>query len=100
MKTFVRKPLITEKTMQRANTGWYAFQADISADKNKVRKEIEALYGVSAVKVRSCLMHGKVTRVGRKSTVSKKSDWKKVFIKLKAGQTIDAFQIGGPKEAK
>ena len=97
MKTFVRKPLITEKTMQRASTGWYTFQVDKLADKNKVRKEIEVLYGVSVVKVRSALMHGKVTRVGRKGSVSKKSDWKKIFVKLKTGQTIDAFQIGGPE---
>jgi ribosomal protein L23 len=45
-------------------------------------------------------MHGKVTRVGRKGKTIAKSDWKKVYVKLKNGQTIDAFQIGGSEEKK
>jgi large subunit ribosomal protein L23 len=100
MKTYIIKPLITEKTMSLVTTGWYTFNADVFADKHTVKKEIEALYAVSVVAVRSCLMHGKVRRVGRKGKSIAKSDWKKVFVKLKSGQTIDAFQIGGPSEEK
>ena len=100
MKTNIIKPLITEKTMSLAGAGWYTFKADVFADKHRVKREIETLYGVSVVAVRSCLMHGKVRRVGRKGKTTEKSDWKKVFVKLKSGQTIDAFQIGGSEEKK
>ncbi|HCM82408.1 MAG: 50S ribosomal protein L23 [Candidatus Gottesmanbacteria bacterium GW2011_GWA2_44_17] len=100
MKTYIVKPLITEKTMHMSQGGWYTFRSDVSANKNSVRKEIEKLYSVSVEKVRSGLMHGKVQRVGRKGKTAKKSDWKKICVKLKAGQTIDAFQIGGQEEKK
>jgi ribosomal protein L23 len=100
MKTYVVKPLITEKTMHLAGTGWYTFKADVFADKHRVKREIETLYAVSVVAVRSSLMHGKVRRVGRKGKTTEKSDWKKIFVKLKSGQTIDAFQIGGSEEKK
>ncbi|MCJ7825988.1 50S ribosomal protein L23 [Patescibacteria group bacterium] len=100
MDVHVIKPLITEKTMHMAGGGWYTFQADCKANKNEIRKEIEKLYGVSVLSIRTSLMHGKVRRVGRKGLSVTKSDWKKVSVKLKAGQTIDAFQIGGPEEKK
>jgi len=100
MKTYIVKPLITEKTMHMTASGWYTFRAEISADKERVKNEIEALYAVSVTNVRSSLMHGKVTRVGRKGKTIAKSDWKKVYVKLKNGQTIDAFQIGGSEEKK
>jgi len=100
MNVHVIKPLITEKTMHMAGGGWYTFQADCNANKNEIRKEIETLYGVSVLSIRTSLMHGKVRRVGRKSLRIAKSDWKKASVRLKAGQTIDAFQIGGPEEKK
>jgi len=100
MKTSIVKPLITEKTMLMAGKGWYTFRAQVEANKNKVQQDIEKLYAVSVVAVRSSLMHGKVQRVGRKGKSIAKSDWKKIFVKLKSGQTIDAFQIGGPEEKK
>ena len=98
MKTFIVKPLITEKTMSLAGNGWFTFRVELSTDKVKVKNEIEHLYAVTVVAVRSSLMHGKVRRVGRKGKSIEKSDWKKVFVKLKSGQTIAAFQIGGPEE--
>jgi large subunit ribosomal protein L23 len=100
MKTHILKPLITEKTMHMAGSGWYTFQGDVSADKHGVQKEIEKLYAVTVEKVRSSLMHGKVQKVGRKGKTVKQSDWKKIVVKLKTGQTIDAFQIGGQEEKK
>jgi len=100
MDVNVIKPLITEKTMHMVGGGWYTFQADCEANKNQIRKEIEKLYSVSVLSIRASLMHGKVRRVGRKSRNVTKSDWKKVSVKLKAGQTIDAFQIGGQEEKK
>ena len=100
MKTYVVKPLITEKTMHMVGNGWYTFRVEVFANKHKIKKEIEALYAVSVVTVRSSIMHGKVQRVGRKGKSIAKSDWKKVFVRLKSGQTIDAFQIGGSAEEK
>jgi large subunit ribosomal protein L23 len=98
MKTSIIRPLITEKTMGTVGSGWYTFRVDVFADKHVVKNEIESLYGVSVTGVRSCVMHGKMQRVGKKGKTIAKSDWKKVFVKLKSGQTIDAFQIGGSSE--
>jgi len=100
MKTYIIKPLITEKTVAKAQSGWYTFQATQSADKKTTKSEIETLYAVSVTDVRSSVVHGKEKRVGRKGKTVKKSDWKKVYVRLKSGQTIDAFQIGGSEEKK
>ena len=81
--------------MHMTGSGWYTFRVDMSADKNTIRKEIEKLYSVNVVSIRSGLMPGKSQRVGRKGKTVQKSDWKKAYVRLKTGQTIDAFQIGG-----
>lgn len=100
MKTSIVKPLITEKTMHMTAGSWYTFRVDVSADKQRIRKEIEKLYSVSVLAIRTCLMHGKKQRVGRKGKTIVKSDWKKAYVKLKPGQTIDAFQVGGSEVQK
>lgn len=100
MKTFIIRPLITEKTMGLVGRGWYTFMADVDTDKKTAKQEIEKMYAVSVLDVRSALMHGKVQRVGRKSKIVRKTDWKKIMVQLKSGQTIDAFQIGGSEEQK
>jgi len=98
MNVYIVKPLITEKTMSLVSRGWYTFRAEVEADKKRVKQEIELLYSVTVLSVRTCLMHGKVQRVGKKGRSVARSDWKKILVKLKAGQTIDAFQIGGQEE--
>lgn len=100
MSTYVMRPCITEKTMRESMKGWYTFRVDVSEDKNGVRKEIEKQYNVTVVAIRSGVMPGKSRRTGKKSRLIVGSDWKKIYVKLKTGQTIEAFQIGGPAEEK
>lgn len=100
MKISIVKPTITEKGMQRASGGWYTFQVCVRANKNVIRKEIERIYGVIVTGVRTGRMHGKIRRVGRKGKPTVKSNWKKILVRLKDGQTIEAFQIGGQEGKK
>jgi large subunit ribosomal protein L23 len=100
MKSNIIRPIITEKTMHRTTGSWFTFRADIFANKQNLKQEIEKLYAVTVIAIRTANMHGKVHRVGKKSKFVEAADWKKVMVQLKSGQTIDAFQIGGPEETK
>lgn len=89
----IKKPLITEKSLGRAHTGVYTFEVKKSADKNEIKSEVEKLFGVHVVSVRTVVMHGKTRRVGKRRTESKASDWKKAFITVKSGEKIELFDV-------
>lgn len=98
MKQLLIRPLITEKTMTLVQGGWYTFMAPDTTSKQDARIAVERMYGVTVTDVRSITMPGKLRRAGRRGTPIQHSDWKKIMVKLKEGQTIDAFQIGSGTE--
>jgi large subunit ribosomal protein L23 len=93
MNTYIYKPLISEKTLGLASRGWYTFVVNKFARKENIAPEIEKMYHVNILAVRTIAMHGKVRRSGKKMTGHRKQDWKKAIVQLKAGQHIDAFEV-------
>src|SRR5438477_10798373 len=93
MKQLLIKPLITEKTLFLASRGWYTFAADTLSRKEQLVNEIQLIYPVHVVSVRTIAMHGKVRRSGSKGRTHRLADWKKVLVQLAKGEKIDAFDI-------
>jgi large subunit ribosomal protein L23 len=93
MIIIIKRPLITEKAMDRSKLGTYTFEVDMKADKLEIAKAVEKQYGVHVVAVRTAVMHGKSHRVGKRRTELKRSDWKKAFVKVKQGEKIEAFTV-------
>ncbi len=83
---FVR-PLITEKSLGLVVQNVYAFEVARTATKINVKKAFYNIYGVMPLDVRIANQNGKVVRFGRVS--GKRKDWKKAFVKVPAGTTID-----------
>ena len=93
MNTIVKRPLITEKSLTLASTGWYTFMVTEQAEKEDIAKVIAKFYSVTVTEVRTVHMHGKMRRVGRMQKYAKKADWKKAIVHLKKGDKIDAFEV-------
>ncbi|HOD01186.1 MAG TPA: 50S ribosomal protein L23 [bacterium] len=85
------KPIITEKSYDHAAYGKYVFEVSINATKGSIKNEIKNLYGVDVVEVKTSIMPGKSSRIGRSRMFSVPSKWKKAVVKLKEGQSIDLF---------
>jgi len=85
------KPIITEKSYDHASYGKYVFEVSVNATKGSIGKEIKNLYGVDVVEVKTAIMPGKASRIGRTRMFSKPKKWKKAVVKLKEGQSIDLF---------
>ena len=89
-KTIV-KPLVTEKALGlREQANQYVFMAKLDANKLSIKQAIEDLFKVNVLDVRSMRVRGKVRRQGR--NVGKKSNWKKVLVRLKEGDSIELFE--------
>jgi large subunit ribosomal protein L23 len=88
--TLVR-PLVTEKTTSQLNgEEVYGFEVSLSANKVQIAQAVEALYGVRVKAVRTTIVRGKIKRYGRH--MGKRSNWKKAYVTLAEGHTLDMFE--------
>ena len=89
----IRRPLVTEKTtVAREASSVLVFEVATGATKVDVKKAVEALFGSKVASVRTQIMHGKVKRQGR--FAGQRSDWKKAWVRLKAGEKVPEFMEG------
>ncbi|HOF15587.1 MAG TPA: 50S ribosomal protein L23 [Bacteroidales bacterium] len=88
------KPLVTEKmTDMSEKRNRYGFIVERNADKNQIKKAIEALYGVEVESVNTIMQRGKNTSRYTKTGFIRgnKNTFKKAIVQLKENHTIDIF---------
>ncbi len=87
----IKRPLITEKATRLAEEGVYVFEVDRRANKIEIKKAIEQIYNVKVAKVRTVNVKPKRGRWGWKQVIRKPA-WKKAYVKLQEGYSIDIFE--------
>jgi len=81
-------PHVTEKTsLAMQNHNQYTFRVRRDASKADIRKAVELMFDVKVAGVQVVNEPGKVRRFGR--TSGRTQDWKKAYVSLSPGQTID-----------
>lgn len=86
----IRRPLITEKALTtREVEGSLVFEVAPTASKTEVKQAVELLFGVKVASVRTASVVGKERRRGRYSGYL--PDWKKAYVRLKAGEKVPDF---------
>ena len=90
----IRRPLVTEKTTIAREQGSevVVFEVATAATKVDVRRAVEKLFGVKVAGVRTQIGHGKFKRQGRFE--GQRPDWKKAWVRLKAGEKAPDFIEG------
>src|SRR3989338_3126666 len=84
------KPLVTEKGTYLVSDNKYLFEVSPKANKVEIKKAVQAVYGVSPVKVNIINLSGKKIRYGK--VRGKTKDKKKAIITLKQGETIEVYE--------
>ena len=86
----IRRPLVTEKGVLKKDTErTLCFEVSAGANKTQVKSAVEKLFKVKVDEVRTLTIEGKLRRRGRFSGY--RSDWKKAYVKLKAGEKVPDF---------
>ena len=86
----IQRPLVTEKGVaKKDNERTLCFQVHLEANKTQVKAAVEKLFKVKVEEVRTATFDGKLRRRGRFSGY--RSDWKKAYVKLKAGEKVPDF---------
>ncbi|HEY2808767.1 MAG TPA: 50S ribosomal protein L23 [Steroidobacteraceae bacterium] len=81
-------PHVTEKTsLAMQNHNQYTFRVRREATKTDVRKAVELMFDVKVAGVQVVNESGKSRRFGK--TPGRTQDWKKAYVSLVTGQTID-----------
>ena len=94
MKTvydIIKKPIITEQSMEGVQDKKYTFEVATDANKIEIKKAIEEIFKVNVEKVTTINMKGKPKRMGVHSGF--RPNWKKAMVKLTAdSKTIELFE--------
>ena len=81
-------PHVSEKSSLLADEqNQHVFKVLPSATKTEVKQAVEKLFDVEVDAVRVTNVKGKTKRTGAR--MGRRVDWKKAYVRVKAGQTID-----------
>ena len=90
LQAVIRRPVVTEKAVtKRDDERTLCFEVAAGANKVQIRAAVERTFKVKVASVRTCNNVGKQRRRGRFSGF--RSDWKKAYVKLKAGQKVPEY---------
>ena len=88
----IRRPVITEQSMERVADKKYVFMVALDADKTQIKAAVEEAFGVKVAKVNTVRMQGKVKRTGA-YPAGRRAAYKKAVITLTAdSKTIEFFE--------
>jgi len=96
IRLFIQKPLVTEKGAELKETcNRYVFRVDAKANKRQIKQAVEEIFEVRVKDVRTAVYRGKprvvMNRAGR--FTGKTTNWKKAYVTLADGDSIDVFDV-------
>ncbi|HKM65483.1 MAG TPA: 50S ribosomal protein L23 [Acidisphaera sp.] len=87
MYQIIRSPVITEKATTLTERNQVVFRVALEATKPEIKAAVEGLFGVTVTAVNTLVQKGKTKRF--KGRPGQRSDVKKAYVTLAAGQSID-----------
>ena len=84
----LKAPHVSEKATNNAEkSNTIVFKVTLDANKVEIANAIEQLFEVKVDSVRTVVVKGKTKRRGAK--IGRRSDWKKAYVTLQEGQSLD-----------
>ena len=88
----IKRPVITEQSMENVADKKYVFMVDINSNKTEIKAAVEEIFGVKVAKVNTVRMQGKVKRTGA-YPAGRRAEYKKAIVTLTAdSKTIEFFE--------
>lgn len=98
MIQIIRRPILTEKSEKvKGIYSHYVFEVEPTANKIEIKQAVEAMFGVKVDKVRTVTVRGKrrVRYTRRGLQRGRTRSWKKAYVRLKPGYSIDVVSGEG-----
>lgn len=86
----IRRPIVTEKGVTKKDAErTLCFEVAADANKTQVKAAVEHLFKVKVDEVHTLTNSGKLRRRGK--FTGYRSDWKKAYVRLKAGEKMPEY---------
>jgi large subunit ribosomal protein L23 len=86
----IKRPIVTEKGVtKKESERTLCFEVAADANKTQIRNAIQLLFKIKVEDVRTTTTAGKLRRRGKYAGY--RSDWKKAYVKLKAGEKMPEY---------
>ncbi len=86
----IKRPIVTEKGVTKKDSErTLCFEVAGDANKTEIRQAVQTLFKVKVADARTSTTAGKLRRRGR--FAGYRSDWKKAYVKLKAGEKVPEY---------
>jgi large subunit ribosomal protein L23 len=89
LMTVIRGPHLSEKAHMAAENNQVVLKVRVDASKAEIRQAVELLFEVKVEDVNVVNVKGKTKRFGQ--TKGRRSDWKKAYVKLAEGSSMESF---------
>ncbi|EFI41416.1 MULTISPECIES: 50S ribosomal protein L23 [Peptoniphilus] len=87
----IRRPIVTEKSMDQMEHGKYTFEVSKDATKAEIKRAVEEVFGVKVKTINTMNMRGKLKRQGAHQ--GRRPSWKKAIVKLtEDSKAIEFFE--------
>lgn len=90
----VLKPVISEHSFSEASKGRYSFVVAKDSNRQKIKRAIEKIFGVTVTKIEVGKIPAKTYRAGKLRLEKKTTAGKKAVVTLAKDQKIDLFEVG------
>jgi len=90
----IKRPVLTEKSLQEATEGKYTFEVDLAANKKEIAQAVKKAFSVDVLAVSTRIVKGRRVRIRGTKLMRAGSKFKKATVKVAAGQKIPAFETG------
>ncbi len=88
----IKRPIVTEQSMEQGEMKRYTFEVAKDANKIQIAKAVEEIFGVKVAKVNTLNMQGKEKRTGA-YPAGRRPSWKKAMVTLTAdSKSIELFE--------
>ena len=88
----IKRPVITEQSMESVADKKYVFMVDVNADKTQIKEAVELAFGVKVAKVNTIRVEGKKKRLGAQP-MGRTRSWKKAIVTLTPdSKSIELFE--------
>jgi large subunit ribosomal protein L23 len=86
----IRRPIVTEKGVtKKEEENTLCFEVLADANKTEIKAAVQTVFKVKVVDVRTVNTTGKLRRRGR--FAGYRPDWKKAYVRLKAGEKMPEY---------
>ncbi|HEX7456278.1 MAG TPA: 50S ribosomal protein L23 [Candidatus Nanoarchaeia archaeon] len=92
MSRIIKKPVLTEKSLQEAAKGRFTFEVELAADKKTIAQAVRKAFSVDVLEVRTRILKGKRVRIRGTRLEARGPLVKKATVRLKSGQKISVFE--------